>query len=430
MKLSDAEISALAEKYSSVRVLCAGDVMLDRFIYGDVTRISPEAPIPVFSVREERSMLGGAGNVARNIAALGAAQEFITVVGQDEAAQQVIREVRALENCEPGIIEEPARRTSVKTRYLAHQQQMLRVDSETTEPIAEDRFQQLLERFRAALPRCDIVVLSDYAKGVLAGNRAAILIDAARQASKPVFVDPKGQDFSRYRGAALIKPNLEELREASRMEVNSAEAVEAAARAVLDASEIDALLATRGASGMMLVRRGRRKFEVRGSAREVFDVSGAGDTAAANLAVAFAAGAELEDAVALANVAAGIVVSKLGTATVTREQLLRELQSADRLPAGSKVRDRDFAMEQAARWRASGMRVRAIVGAFDQPRNELFRLLREERSCCDKLVLGVLTGAAEPELCDLLSALMWVDLVVPCADADAASFQAAVDGGI
>src|SRR5579883_2989474 len=426
MKLSDAEISALAEKYSSVRVLCAGDVMLDRFIYGDVTRISPEAPIPVFSVREERSMLGGAGNVARNIAALGAAQEFITVVGQDEAAQQVIREVRALENCEPGIIEEPARRTSVKTRYLAHQQQMLRVDSETTEPIAEDRFQQLLERFRAALPRCDIVVLSDYAKGVLAGNRAAILIDAARQASKPVFVDPKGQDFSRYRGAALIKPNLEELREASRMEVNSAEAVEAAARAVLDASEIDALLATRGASGMMLVRRGRRKFEVRGSAREVFDVSGAGDTAAANLAVAFAAGAELEDAVALANVAAGIVVAKLGTATVTREQLLRELQSSERLPAGSKVRDRDFALEQAARWRGSGMRVRAIAGRFDQPRAELFQLLREERECCDKLILGLLTATAdgalspaEAELCELLSALMWVDLVVPCGETEA-----------
>src|SRR6185437_4820460 len=161
MNLGDAEITALAEKYSSVRVLCAGDVMLDRFIYGDVRRISPEAPIPVFSVREERSMLGGAGNVARNIAALGAAQCFIAVVGQDEAAEEVIRELLALENCEPGIVEEPARRTSVKTRYLAHQQQMLRVDSETAEPISEDRFQELLERFRAALPSSDIVVLSD-----------------------------------------------------------------------------------------------------------------------------------------------------------------------------------------------------------------------------------------------------------------------------
>ena len=435
MTLSDAEITALAEKYSSVRVLCAGDVMLDRFIYGDVTRISPEAPIPVFSVREERSMLGGAGNVARNIAALGAGQSFITVVGQDKAAEEVIRALLALENCEPGIIEEPARRTSVKTRYLAHQQQMLRVDSETAEPISEDRFEELLERFRAALPSSDIVVLSDYAKGVLAGNRAAILIDAAREASKPVFVDPKGKDFSRYRGATLIKPNLEELRDASRMEVDSAEGVEAASRAVLDASEIDALLATRGAAGMMLVRRGRRKFEVRGRAREVFDVSGAGDTAAANLAVAFAAGAELEDAVALANVAAGIVVAKLGTATVTREQLLRELQSAERLPAGGKVRDRDFAVEQAARWRGSGMRVRAMTGRFNQPRNELFRLLREQRSCCDKLVLGLVTdtvdGAlttAEAELCDLLSALMWVDLVVPCAEAEQASFRAGVHG--
>lgn len=435
MNLSDAEIAALAEKYSSVRVLCAGDVMLDRFIYGDVTRISPEAPIPVFSVREERSMLGGAGNVARNIAALGAGQDFITVVGQDAAAEEVIRELLALDNCEPGIIEEPARRTSVKTRYLAHQQQMLRVDSETTEPVSESRFEELLERFRAALSSCDIVVLSDYAKGVLAGDRAAVLIDAARAASKAVFVDPKGQDFSRYRGATLIKPNLEELREASRMEVDSASGVEAAARAVLDASGIDALLVTRGSAGMMLVRRGQRKFEVRGRAREVFDVSGAGDTAAANLAVAFAAGAELEDAVALANVAAGIVVAKLGTATVTREQLIRELQSAERLPAGSKVRDRDFAVEQAARWRGSGMRVRAITGRFNQPRTELFQLLREERSRCDKLVIGFLTetvegalSAADAELCELLSALMWVDLVVPCAEAEASEFRAGVDG--
>lgn len=437
MKLSDAEITALAEKYSSVRVLCAGDVMLDRFIYGDVTRISPEAPIPVFSVRGERSMLGGAGNVARNIAALGARQDFITVVGQDAEAEEVIRELLALENCEPGIIEEPARRTSVKTRYMAHQQQMLRVDSETTAPISGDRFEELLDRFRAALASCDIVVLSDYAKGVLAADRAAVLIDVARKASKPVFVDPKGQDFSRYRGAALIKPNLEELRDASRMEVNSAEGVEAAARAVLDASGIDALLATRGSAGMMLVRPGRRKFEVRGRAREVFDVSGAGDTAAANLAVAFAAGAELEDAVALANVAAGIAVSRLGTATVTREQLIRELQSAERLPAGSKVRDRDFAVEQAARWRASGMRVRAVTGRFDLPRTELFQLLRQERSCCDKLILGLLTGTADPALsdseaerCELLSALMWVDLVVPCAEAEAAAFRAGVDGRV
>jgi len=380
-------------------------------------------------------MLGGAGNVARNIAALGAAQDFITVVGQDAAAEEVMRELLALENCEPGIIVEPARRTSVKTRHLAHQQQMLRVDSETTEPISENRFEELRERFRAALPSCDIVVLSDYAKGVLAGNRAAVLIDAARTASKPVFVDPKGQDFSRYRGATLIKPNLEELREASRMEVDSADGVEAAARAVLDASGIDALLATRGAAGMMLIRRGQRRFEVSGRAREVFDVSGAGDTAAANLAVAFAAGAELQDAVALANVAAGIVVSKLGTATVTREQLIRELQSAERLPAGSNVRDRDFAVEQAARWRSAGMLVRAITGRFNQPRTELFRLLRQERSQCDKLVVGMLTdtadgalSATDAELCELLSALMWVDLVVPCAEAEGPAFRAGVDG--
>jgi D-beta-D-heptose 7-phosphate kinase/D-beta-D-heptose 1-phosphate adenosyltransferase len=425
---------SLTDRYTSVRVLCVGDVMLDRFVHGNVSRISPEAPIPVFSVRQERSMLGGAGNVARNIAALGAKQDFLTAVGRDLAAEEILRNLTALENCKPEIIEEPQRKTSVKIRYLAQQQQMLRVDSETTEPLRDDLFRQLLDRFRCALSRCDVVLLSDYAKGVLAGERAGLLIDAARSASKAVFVDPKGLDFGRYRGATLIKPNLQELREASRMAVDTAQDAESAARAVLDSSGVDALLVTRGAEGMMLVRPGLPVFSIKGGAREVFDVSGAGDTAAANLVVAFAAGAHLEEAVSLANIAAGIAVSKLGTAVVTRDQLLNELRTSDSLSAASKLTDYAFATEQAARWRSSGMRVRALAGRFDMPRPELFDLLRGERSRCDKLVLGLLTGpderssSVDAEICDLLSALMWVDLVVPCPEDRAEQFVASVCG--
>jgi D-beta-D-heptose 7-phosphate kinase/D-beta-D-heptose 1-phosphate adenosyltransferase len=433
--LIDPGFLSLTDRYSSVRVLCVGDVMLDRFVHGNVSRISPEAPIPVFSVHEERSMLGGAGNVARNIAALGAAQDFLTVVGRDPAAEEILQGLAALDNCTPAVIEESGRKTAVKIRYLAQQQQMLRVDSETTEPLADDLFGQLLDRFRGALSRCDIVLLSDYAKGVLAGERASVLIDAARGARKPVFVDPKGLDFGRYRGAALIKPNLQELREASRMAVDTAQDAERAARAVLDSSGIAALLITRGVEGMMLVRPGAPVFSVKGGAREVFDVSGAGDTAAANLAVAFASGAQLEDAVKLANIAAGIAVSKLGTATVTRDQLLNELRTSDSLAAASKITDYAFAAEQASRWRRSGMRVRALIGRFDMPRTELFDLLRVERSRCDKLVLGVLTRSVkdypspeDAEICDLLAALMWVDLVVSCPVDRAEQFVAGVRG--
>jgi D-beta-D-heptose 7-phosphate kinase/D-beta-D-heptose 1-phosphate adenosyltransferase len=409
--------------------------MLDRFVHGNVSRISPEAPIPVFSVRQEQTMLGGAGNVARNIAALGARQDFLTVLGRDPAAEEILRDLAALDHCTPAIIEDSRRKTSVKIRYLAQQQQMLRVDSETTEPLADDIFSQLLERFRGALSRCGVVVFSDYAKGVFAGERAGVLIDAARSAAKPVFVDPKGVDFGRYRGAALIKPNLHELRAASRMAIDSAQDAENAARAVLDSSGVDAVLLTLGAEGMMLVRPGLPVFSIKGGAREVFDVSGAGDTAAANLAVAFAAGAQLEDAVKLANIAAGIAVSKLGTATVTREQLLNELRTSDPLSAAGKVTDYASAAEQAARWRNSGMRVRAIAGRFDMPRAELFHLLRAERSLCDKLVLGFFTGPGkhrpspeDAEICDLLSALMWVDLVVPCPEECAEQFVAGVRG--
>jgi D-beta-D-heptose 7-phosphate kinase / D-beta-D-heptose 1-phosphate adenosyltransferase len=428
---------SVIDRYSSVRVLCVGDVMLDRFVHGNVSRISPEAPIPVFSVRQERSMLGGAGNVARNIAALGAKQDFLTVVGRDLAAEEIGRDLAALDHCTPAMIQEPRRKTSIKIRYLAQQQQVLRVDSESTEPLADDIFSSLLERFLGALSRCDVVVLSDYAKGVLSGERAGALINAARSAAKPVFVDPKGLDFGRYRGAALIKPNLHELREATRMAVDNARDAENAARAVLDSSGVDAVLVTRGAEGMMLVRPGLPVFSVKGGAREVFDVSGAGDTAAANLAVAFAAGAELEDSVRLANIAAGIAVSKLGTATVTREQLLSEMRSSDPLSAAGKITDYASAAEQAARWRGAGMRVHAIAGRFDMARSELFHLLRAERSRCDKLVIGFFTGPVkddpapeDAEIRDLLSALMWVDLVVPCPENHAAQFVAGLRGDV
>ncbi len=225
--------------------------------------------------------------------------------------------MNALPSCSPRIVRDSGRRTSVKTRYLAHGQQLLRVDAENTQPISEEILARLLSGFEDALGNADLVVLSDYAKGVLSGSHAGRLIEACRAAGKLVFVDPKGTDFRRYRGATLIKPNLKELSEATRMTGQEDAAVEAAARRLIEDTEIGAVLATRGSAGMMLVRDGMPARNFRSTAREIYDVSGAGDTVAAALALGVASGLDLADAVQIACVAAGIVVGKIGTATVT-----------------------------------------------------------------------------------------------------------------
>jgi D-beta-D-heptose 7-phosphate kinase/D-beta-D-heptose 1-phosphate adenosyltransferase len=319
------------ESWPRTSILCIGDVMLDRFVYGVAERISPEAPIPVLVTKRDETMLGGAGNVVRNLAALGARVSFAAVTGDDADADTVESLLTALPACSAALVRDPARRSSVKTRYLAHGQQLLRVDAESTAPVGDEVLNRLLDHVREALAAADLVILSDYAKGVLAGPHAGLFIQACRAAGKPVFVDPKGRDFGRYRGAALIKPNLKELSEASRMPVETDAEVEAAARALIDETGIASVLATRGSAGMMLVRDGRRPESFHSTAREIYDVSGAGDTVAAALAAGAASGLDLTDAVHIACVAAGIVVGKIGTATVSGAELVNELSRSTKL---------------------------------------------------------------------------------------------------
>jgi len=315
----------LIDKYSRSTLLVVGDVMLDHFVYGDVVRISPEAPIPVLSVDHQQSMLGGAGNVVRNLTSLGAKVVFVTVTGDDEAAGVVESLLAALPNCEAHVIRDSRRPTTVKTRYLSHGQQLLRVDAESTSPLPAEIFDELIGRVRAHLSGVDVVLLSDYAKGVLSGDYSQCIITAGRDAARPVYVDPKGRDFRRYQGAALVKPNLKELLEATGLPVSSDAEVETAARHLIDNCGTPAVLVTRGAAGMMLVRENEPAASFRSRAREVYDVSGAGDTVAAVLALSAAAGFSLEDSVGVACVAAGLVVGKTGTATLTQAELVREL---------------------------------------------------------------------------------------------------------
>ncbi len=314
------------ESFSRVRVCSAGDVMLDHFVYGGVSRISPEAPVPILRIERSQSMLGGAGNAVRNLSALGCRVEFFAVTGDDPQGAEVAAAVAALPRCTGHLVTEAGRPTTVKSRYISDGQQMLRADRESDAPVAAPVLDALLERFERAVRECDVVLLSDYAKGVLNGEHAQRFLAIAARAGKPSIVDPKGRDFRRYRGATVIKPNLKELHEATGLAVDGAAAQEEAAHRLLGSLDAEYLLVTCGAGGMLLASRdgASRRFPSR--AREVFDVSGAGDTAAAALAAGIGAGAGIAAAVEIANCAAGIVVGKHGTAVVTPGELIHEIR--------------------------------------------------------------------------------------------------------
>jgi D-glycero-beta-D-manno-heptose-7-phosphate kinase len=299
---------------SRARVLVVGDVMLDRYWYGDATRISPEAPVPVVLWQREEERLGGAANVARNCAALGAPTRLLSVTGRDEAGERVAALLR-----EAGVVASLRRDSSIRTtqklRVVHRKQQLLRIDMET--PPSKEVLASKLSDFRKALPGSDMVLLSDYGKGGLA--HVATMIREGRKAAKRVLVDPKGDDWSRYRGASLLTPNLKELEEVVGRWRDERE-LAARAQALRAKLRLDALLLTRGEDGMTLFRPGRA-LRIRGEKREVADVTGAGDTVIAALAVMLAAGQSLESAARLANRAGGIKVTKFGTAVVTRAEL-------------------------------------------------------------------------------------------------------------
>jgi len=304
----------MKSKMETVRVLVVGDVMLDRYWFGEVSRISPEAPVPVVRVNRSEERPGGAANVARNIAALSAQASLLSVTGDDEAGARIAQLMQ-----EEGVVaqlhRDPSIATTIKLRVIGRQQQLLRIDFETT-PSHEILAAKLVD-YQRKLPECDVVVLSDYGKGGL--THITQMIALANAAGKPVLVDPKGDDYARYRGATLLTPNRAEFREVAGS-WKSEEELAQKAEAMRQELDLQGLLITRSEEGMTLFRKGERLHELT-QAREVFDVSGAGDTVIATLAVMMACGADMSEAVRMANRAAGIVVGKLGTAVVHREEL-------------------------------------------------------------------------------------------------------------
>lgn len=303
-----------ARDLRNARVLVVGDVMLDRYWFGDVNRISPEAPVPVVKVGRTEERLGGAANVARNVSAIGARACLLSVTGRDEAAD-AIQALLEADGITGQLHRDPDLSTTIKLRVIGRQQQLIRVDFET-EPGHEVLAAKLAD-FESRLPEADAVILSDYGKGGL--KHIQHMISLARAAGKPVLVDPKGDDYERYRGATLVTPNRMEFREVAGRWKDEDD-LEARAQRLRTALDLQALLVTRSEEGMTLFREGGR-LHVPTVAREVYDVSGAGDTVIAILGVMLAAGADLEEAVRLSNKAAGIVVGKLGTAVVHPDEL-------------------------------------------------------------------------------------------------------------
>ena len=315
--------ASLLERFPKARLLVAGDVMLDRYVYGSVARVSPEAPVPVVRKSREVFAPGGAANTAANIAALGAEVSLLGVVGEDEAAGLLRKSLADKGVATGSLIVDAERPTSLKMRVVAHQQQVVRLDEESTAPLSGDLAAAFIANFEAALRDSDAVVLSDYAKGVLGGDVLPRLIALAKAAGKPVLADPKTTSPLPWRGVTLLKPNRLELGLLAGVPVHTHAETVAAAAQVVDCLEGAALLVTEGAEGMTLFVRGAAPRRFQGGVRTVFDVTGAGDTVLATVAVALASGADLAEAVGLAQQAASLVVQKLGTEVVTLKELRR-----------------------------------------------------------------------------------------------------------
>ena len=419
-----AALAARIGEIQAAKLVCVGDVMLDFFVYGDVSRVSPEAPIPVCRVTNETAMLGGAGNVVRNLVAIGASVSFISVTGDDDTADDVNVLLRDLAGVTPTLLREKDRPTTRKIRYVASGQQLLRADREVTMPIPDDLANAVFMATENVLRDAGALILSDYGKGTLTESLVSRLIGAAVETGKPVIVDPKSSDFRRYAGATLITPNLKELGEAAGSELLSEENIVDAARGLLTEADIGTMLITRGAQGMSMVTADNAEhFPSR--AREVFDVSGAGDTVLAVLAAAVEAGVPVLEAAQLANVAAGVVVGKTGTAVVYADDLLEELNEIAGLNGPQSPLRQDVALDRIRTWKERGEKVGFTNGCFDLLHPGHVSLLASARATCDRLVVGLNSDASvrrlkgenrpmqnEAARAVVLSSLETVDLVV------------------
>jgi D-beta-D-heptose 7-phosphate kinase/D-beta-D-heptose 1-phosphate adenosyltransferase len=420
------DFDALSHAMTRQTVLCVGDLMLDEFVYGEVSRISPEAPAPVIAVQRTDTDVGGAGNAARNVASLGARCIFVGLIGEDEAGRTLRAELAREGRIESVLVCDPGRPTTRKVRFVSEHfsTHMLRADWEMAAPAAAEIEQKLIEAILPLLPRVDIVLLSDYAKGTLTARVIRNVIDGARKFGKPVIVDPKSANLAIYRGATLIKPNRKEFAEATRTSIDSDDIADAA-RDAMQLADCEAILVTQSERGMTLVPRAGEAIHVPAHPVKVRDGSGAGDTVAAALAVVMAAGADWETSLRMANAAAAVTVGKNGTAIVTLAELRRKILPHAYLAAEEKVIGAGGDIDaHLTEWRKQGLRIGFTNGCFDILHPGHVKVLTVARAACDRLVVGLNSDASVKRLkgegrpvqdeharAEVLAALEAVDLV-------------------
>ncbi len=410
--------------FATRRILVVGDLMLDRSLWGEVSRLSPEAPVPVVQVTRQTETAGGAGNVALNLAGLGARAVVVGYVGTDTEGSRLLTLLQEAGVNTAPIVTLAHRPTVTKTRVIGGHQQVVRLDYEAASPVAEADERRLLEGVAAALDGVDAVILSDYAKGVLSESVCRRVIAAARDRGLPVLADPKGRDYRKYHGATAIAPNRLELSLATGAPVEDLDALFAAGERLRQELDLSFIAVTLSELGIAVLAPGQVQ-RVPSVAREVFDVSGAGDTVVATLAVGLASGLERRDAVRLANTAAGVVVAKVGTAPIHLPELLAELRRANLEGRAAKVYPLSLLRHQVEAWRAAGNRIVFTNGCFDVLHIGHLTLLEQARRCGDRLIVGLnsdrsvraLKGETRPVIHDadrahILSALAPVDAVV------------------
>lgn len=407
--------------YRRLTILVVGDIMLDHYIITDVDRTSPEAPVAVALVKNEDYVIGGAANVAANLKAMGASVILAGATGDDDAALNFMTILKEKEISSECIIEDKNRSTTLKTRILSQGQQLIRIDREKKDFLSDKTTDKIIRKIKKYIPRVDGVIISDYAKGVCTPDVIKNVIDMAKEKGIPVICDPKGQDFKKYRGADVLTPNLKEVFIAAGMETGH-DSLEAASRKIMRQTGVKALAVTRGDQGVSLFSGRKKHMHIPAHAREVYDVTGGGDTFISHFALAYVSGKSPEESARLGNFAGSIVVGKLGVAVVTPEELSRFIRSRS---FGTKFITLDNLKTVVQGLRAKGKKVVFTNGCFDLIHVGHIKFLEAARALGDCLVVGINTDDSvreikgpgrplinESERADLLAALHFVDYVI------------------
>jgi len=415
-------------RFNQAHLLVIGDLMIDEYVWGGVERISPEAPVPVVAVTDQDYALGGSGNVANNLTTLGARVSVLGVTGRGRDGQRLLDRLEALGADTVGIIQESGRQTTKKTRIIAEHQQVLRIDRETRKEISAQTFEAVIKSAEQIIPEVDVILISDYGKGLVTRSLIKSLVQIAKKHNKTTVADPKGLDFTKYAGVSLLTPNMKEASLASGIEITDAGSLEHAGQMLLEACGIEKLLITCGKEGMVYFDADGRSSKMGTKAREVYDVSGAGDTVIAVLGLGIASGLPVLEAVALANTAAGIVVAKVGTAAVSQNELLQALKSSAADKA-SKARSLQSLAELCRKRRKDRKKIVLTNGCFDLLHVGHVKLFEASKKLGDVLIVAIdddesvrrLKGAGRPvigaaERVRILSALDSIDYIVVFSD--------------